>query len=105
MRRGVLIAAGALALALALAALRLWGSLPNGEEEEARRIERRAGLDLVAACNEAAGGRVRFAAADVRRGPADAGDGVVALASVLEARRDGVVCRWNGVDAPTLVKG
>ncbi len=100
MRRGVLVAAaGAVALALLL----LWRLLPT-EDRTAERIERRAGLDLVVACNEPAGGRVQFAVGDVRRANARVGSGVAALASVLEARRDGFVCRWDGVEPPTLAR-
>jgi hypothetical protein len=94
----LLAAAGALALLL------LWRFLPTDEDRTAERIERRAGLDLVAACNEAAGGRVQFVAGDVRRATTGPADGVATLASALEARRDGVVCRWNGVEPPTLAR-
>ncbi len=102
-RRGVLLAAGAAALLLLL----IWLFLPRGEDETAARIERGAGRDLVAACNEAvaaAGGRVRFSAGDVRRATIEIPNGVVALASLLEARRDGLVCRWNGVDPPAIAR-
>ncbi|WP_363349710.1 hypothetical protein [Methylocystis echinoides] len=99
-RRGVYLAAGAAALILLL----LWLFLPVREEDVAGRIERSAGFDLVAACNEAAGGRARFAPGDVRQTPAETPHGVVALASVLEARRDGLICRWNGVDPPTILR-
>lgn len=101
-RRGLFLAAGAITLLLLL-----WLYLPGGEEETARPIERLAGLDLVAACNgaaEARSGRVRFVAADVRPAQGEAPDGVAALASMLEARRDGLICRWNGIDPPTLAR-
>lgn len=96
----LLLAAGGLAL------IALWFFRP-GAEETAAPIERRAGLDLVAACNEAAaeaGAPQRFSPADVlpdRLEPAE-GPGVVTLASRLEARRDGLTCHWDGIDAPRL---
>ncbi len=102
-RRGVFLTAGA----AALLSLLLWLFWPGGEDGTAALIERGAGRDLVAACNDAvaaAGGRVTFFAADVRRAPAEAPNGVVALASMLEARRDGLVCRWNGVDPPAIAR-
>ncbi|MEK4033582.1 hypothetical protein WOC76_16150 [Methylocystis sp. IM3] len=99
-RRGVLfLAAGAAALLLLL-----WFFWPAGEDETATLIERGAGHDLVAACNAAANGRVRFTPGDVRRASAEIPNGVVAFASMLEARRDGLVCRWNGVDPPAIAR-
>jgi hypothetical protein len=94
------VIAGALLLA--------WFLFPKGEDETVTRIEGRARRDLIEACNQAAaraGMRLRFVADDIRALALDAaatqGD-VVALVSVLEARREGSRCRWNGIDPATL---
>ncbi|MGJ0506651.1 MAG: hypothetical protein ACR652_05840 [Methylocystis sp.] len=96
------VAAGALAL------MALWFFLPWGGEETAVRIARRAGLDLVEACNkaaEAAGAPERFSAADVLPARlAEGQGGVVAMVSALEARRDGLTCRWDGVEPAALAR-
>lgn len=102
--RRVLVAAGAV-LALLLA----WFLWPQGEDQTVAPIARRARLDLVAACNQAAeasGKTTRFAPQDIsaRVEMAEAENGVAALVSVFEARRDGVVCKWNGIDPATIAR-
>jgi hypothetical protein len=93
-------------LAIGAAALfALWFFLRGGGEEGVR-IERQAGLDLVAACNRAAteaGAAERFSAADVLPARLEEGQGgVVALVSALEARREGLSCRWDGIEPARL---
>jgi hypothetical protein len=96
--------------AAALALVALWFFAPMGGEDIAIRIERRAGLDLVEACNRAAaeaGAPERFSASDVlpaRLEMADGQGGVVALVSALEARRDGLTCRWDGVELARITR-
>lgn len=103
--RAALLAAGILALIFLV-----WRLIVSDTDETAARIEGAAGRDLVTACNQAAaaaGATARFTAADVarsQRAPGDGQGGVVALASILEARHDGVLCRWNGIDPPTLAR-
>jgi hypothetical protein len=70
-------------------------------------IERRARRDFVEACNEAGasmGARARFRPQDVAVAQVEAEAGVAALVSVLEARRAGWRCRWNGADPATLAR-
>lgn len=97
-----------LALLVVLALVLVW-RLGSHEGDTAARLTHGAGLDLVAACNEAAeaeGAEERFTAADVH--PLETlheGPGRVAvLASVLEARHGGLSCRWDGVAPPSLVR-
>lgn len=100
--RGILLAAGAAALLLA------WLFFPRDAGDGPAPIERRARHDLIEACNRSAaitGRAERFASGDVapsRLVAADAQGGVVALVSVLEARRGGLLCRWNGIDPATI---
>ncbi len=102
--RRFLLAAGVLALIL------LWFFIPSAPNDTAARIERRAGLDLIEACNEAAlaaGAPARFAASDVLppRQEATEGPGRVAvLVSTLEARRDGFSCRWDGIEGARVTR-
>jgi hypothetical protein len=101
-KRGVLMALVAVAL------LAAWFLFPREEEGTAARIEGRARLDLIDACNQAAaavGMTAPFVARDIaaiRLEKTDAQSGVVALVSVFEARRDGLRCRWNGIDPATI---
>lgn len=101
---GVLLAAVAAALGL------LWLLIPRSEDETRDRITWRAGLELVEACNQAAlaaGMSEHFSAENVvpsRLEPAEELGGVVALASVLEARRGHLLCKWNGVDLATVAR-
>lgn len=92
----------------ALALFALWFFLPRDDVETAVRIERRAGRDLVAACNRAAaeaGAAERFSAADVLPARLEEGPGgVVALVSALEARRDGLSCHWDGIEEARLTR-
>ncbi|PPD45514.1 MAG: hypothetical protein CTY15_03775 [Methylocystis sp.] len=102
--RRLLVVAG-----VVLALLLAWRLFPR-EDDAVAPIARRARLDLVAACNqaaEAAGASVRFAPQDVAAGveSVEAESGVAALVSVFEARRDGLICRWNGIDPATLMRG
>jgi hypothetical protein len=103
MKRAALLLA---AVAAALLLLRL--SFPKREEEAVQRIETRAKSDLVDACNLAAaevGLSVRFTVADVaapRRETFETASGVATLASILQARRDGQLCAWNGIDSATV---
>ena len=102
--RKLLFALLAAAAALAL----LWRLFPP-EEDTKSRLTRHAGVDLVAACNDAAaqaGEAVRFTAEDVRpiENLHEGRGGVAVLVSVLEARRGGLACRWDGIDAPTLTR-
>jgi hypothetical protein len=96
--------AALLIAALAAAAFLLWLFIPMTEEEPAGRIEGRAKSELVDACNEAAvdsGLALRFTVADVvapRREAIETPSGVATLASLLQARRDGRLCGWNGID-------
>lgn len=97
-----LVAAG-----VAAALLLAWLFWPKAEDGAAP-IERRARLDLVGACNQAAaasGATTRFAPEDVssRLEATEAEGGVVALVSVFEARRDGLLCKWSGLDPATIV--
>lgn len=102
--RRALAAAGAAALALLL----VWFLAQRGEDEAARRIERRARIDLLGACNQAAlasGERVRFQPEDIAAGREELlgrDDGVATLVSAFEARRDGLVCKWNGIEPATI---
>jgi hypothetical protein len=103
MKRAALLLAAA-----AGAVLLLWLFLPKTEDEAARRIEGRAKSELVEACNEAAAGSglaIRFTVADVvapHREAVDTASGVATLASILQARRDGRLCVWNGIDRATI---
>lgn len=94
--------------AVALALIALWFFLSRGGEETSVRIERQAGLDLVAACNSAAaeaGAAELFTAADVLPARLEEGKGeVVALVAELEARRDGLSCRWDGIEPARLTR-
>jgi hypothetical protein len=96
------------AVAVILALFLAWRLVPR-EEEAVAPIARRARLDLLAACNQAAeasGVTVRFAPQDIaaRVETVEAESGVAALVSVFEARRDGLVCKWDGVDPATLMR-
>ncbi len=96
--RGVLLAFG-----VAAALLLVWFFLSKGESDVVVHIQRRARLDLVAACNQAAeasGRTMRFAPEDIsaRLETTEAESGVAAFVSVFEARRDGLTCTWNGLD-------
>lgn len=95
-----------LALLVAAALVALWRLIPQ-EDDTAERLTRGAGLDLVAACNEAAeaeGAEERFTAEDVHpleklhEGPGH----VAVLASLLEARHGDLSCRWDGIEDPVL---
>lgn len=100
------------ALLLALAALGLaallWLFAPDHGAETAAHIETRAKRDVVDACNEAAeaAGLDRpFTLADVaapRRETIELADGVSTFASLLEARRGDLRCRWNGIDPASI---
>lgn len=100
----LLLAAGVLALIL------LWFFIPGAPNDTAARIERRAGLDLVEACNEAAvaaGAPARFTASDVlppRQEPMEGPGRVAVLVSTLEARRGGFSCRWDGIEGARLTR-
>jgi len=100
--RGVLLA---LVVATALLA---WLFFSKSEIEAPAPIEHYARGDLAAACNQVAaetGRTERFAAGDVtatRLQEAQMQGGVVAMVSVLEARRGNLLCRWNGTDPATI---
>ncbi len=100
----LLLAAGLLAL------LALWFFMPSAPNNTAARIERRAGLDLVTACNAAAvaaGAPERFSAADVlppKLEPTEGPGRVAVLVSTLEARRDGLSCHWDGIEGARLTR-
>jgi hypothetical protein len=96
--------------ALAAALLLAWLLVPRGADETVTRIEGRARRDLIEACNEsaaAAGMTLRFVAGDIRVVALDTSNApgdVVALVSILEARRKGARCRWNGIDPATVTR-
>jgi hypothetical protein len=100
----LLLAAGVLAL------IALWFFITGAPNDTATRIERRAGLDLVEACNEAAvaaGAPERFSVADVlppKLEPAEGPGRVAVLVSTLEARRGGFSCRWDGIEGARLTR-
>lgn len=97
-------------VALAIALLLLWLFAPRPEDEAGQRIEGRAKIELVDACNQAAadsGRAVRFTTSDVvapRREAVETASGVALLASILQARRDGQLCAWNGIDPATITE-
>lgn len=96
-----------LIVALAIALLLLWLFAPR-QEEAGQRIEGRAKIELVEACNLAAadaGRALRFTIADVvapRREAVETASGVALLSSILQARREGQLCVWNGIDPATI---
>jgi len=104
-RRLVLLAAAGAAAALLL----FWFFVPKGEDVALAPIAGRARHDLAEACNQVAAAAARaerFTVEDVaptRLDEAQAQGGVVALVSVLEARRGGLICRWNGADPATIL--
>lgn len=93
-------------LAIGLLLLRLFA--PRSEDEAGRRIEGRAKIELVDACNQAAadsGRAVRFTTSDVaapRSEAVETASGVALLASILQARREGLLCAWDGIDPATI---
>ncbi|BDV35438.1 hypothetical protein [Methylocystis iwaonis] len=97
-----------LIIALAIALLLLWLFAPRPEEEAGRRIEGRAKIELIEACNQAAadtGRAIRFTTADVvapAKEAVETASGVALLASILQARRAGQLCAWNGIDPATI---
>lgn len=98
---------GVLLALAAVATLLIWLLVPKDEIRPLAPIEGRARGDLLEACNQAAaaaGRPERFSPADVTTRVEEVGaqGGVVALVSVLEARRGGLICRWNGADAATI---